>query len=157
MNLRHPDKERDGVKLWHTRTDEMGLSREEREIHIDSWLLEGPFHPVWNYWVLSAISLVEADGFPPSNKQYPEAEYEIMIVTLDPEHEPDPESKENHLLTPPDLVYQLDGISRDEVREILGLMVEAILQGKASPDVDYRQWWVSSLDATVQHYKEGKH
>jgi len=104
------------------------------------------------------VDLIARPGQPAPYLQFPGAEFEIIILSIDPDWEPDPDAEPGKVpyLTPPDLTYQLDGLSREAVAEIVELMIDRICEG-LSPDSDLRGFWTDALDATVRHYKEGRH
>jgi hypothetical protein len=108
---------------------------------------------------VALISLHEVPGIPPAQKSYPDAEYELMIASLNPECcPPDPDMPgQLMVLTPIDLVYQFDVRDQEAAEEIADLAVKAIVQGKLSPDQDYRPVWQQVLKTTVDHYKQGIH
>lgn len=153
--LRPPDKVGSMAKAWRSR---VRPTRPEHEASIAAWFVQGPFHPFWSWWLISAVSLRDIPGAEPAKKRYPEAEWEIMILSLDPNfYPPSLDAAPQHFLTPPDLVYQFDGIAENQVEEVVELMIEAMINGRISPDQDYRGVWERSLRETVRHYKEGKH
>jgi hypothetical protein len=153
--VRDPDFRGVGTQAWRSR---LQSDAPEHQAHLAGWVINGPFHPFWSYWVLGVVSLAEMPGVAPPNKVYPEAEYEIMIVSCDPEHPtPDPDEAGWVTLSPADLVYQFDGVTDEQAIEIAELMVRQIVAGEMSPDSDYRAEWKRRLDTTVEHYKEGKH
>lgn len=137
--------------------------RPSKAATVVSWLLNVPgAHPFWAYWTITVISLRDLPGVPPANKKYPEAEYEFMILAVNPEAcpEPDPavvELEGHPYLEPVDVIEQYHGISdADSVRLAEGA-VHAILAGHVSPDQDYRRAWKALIAGTVQHFSEGKH
>lgn len=145
---------------------------------IDNWLVNGPFHPLWSWWMVAVVHLRPIPGAPPPNLQYPEAEYEFMILSMDPggEHregeakerptEPDVDGFEATgdgvrylpgFLQPPDAVVQFHGVDDDEAREVCQLAVNAIVSGQASPDSDWRSWWEKAIPNTVKHIRGEPH
>ncbi len=96
---------------------------------------------------------------PPAFKQYPEAEYELMIVSLNPDSDPpDPDLPESlDFLTPIDLQFHFDGVSDEQALEITEMAIHAIVEGKMSPDQDFRNVWKETLTNTLAHYKQGLH
>ena len=143
--MRLPDLEQGGIKAW--RLEPSGAT-------VAHWLVQGAFHPAWNQWIVACITLADSPGFPPAKRHYPEAEHEIDILSLNPEH-PFIEGEELHWLTPPDLTCQFDGVTDAQATEVVEGMVRAILSGEASPDSDWRSWWETSIAATVAHFKAG--
>jgi hypothetical protein len=148
-------------RAWKSRFDPAKAEHKDHTAAVAgaSWLVNGPFHPLWNWWAIAAISLRDIHGVPPANKRYPEAEWELMIIALDPACcPPDPDIEgQLRYLTPIDVVFQFDGVSEDVVREIVEMAVKAICDGRLSPDRDFRSAWQVTLNATVEHYKSGHH
>lgn len=161
--MRAADKSSRIARAWEwTLPPEADDSPEEaaaRESTVATWFVNGPFHPHWAWWVVLCIDLINRPGLPPPHLQYPGAEFEVLILSISPDWKPDVDAKPGQVpyLTPPDLTYQFDGIPREKAEEIVGLMVEAIVQGAISPDSDYRERWRQHLDETVKHYREGRH
>lgn len=175
--MREPDKS--GVaKAWR-----IDPNAEQIQAHIESfgypptgigptWLIHGPYHPFWSWWYAALITLDEVPGVPSAHKQYPEARYELMIMSLNPGGNPDlgrpavPDLEKLEagdtmgglpgFLTPPDLQYQFHGVDDEQAVAILETVVDAIVSGH-SCDSDFRDWWRRSLDATVEHYEMGMH
>lgn len=120
-------------------------------------------HPLWDHWIITAVHLRDIEGAPPAKKQYPEAEYELMILALNPEENPaeiDPDNLPRPLpwLSPPDAIVQFhcNGMDQAAVR-ITQLVIETIGRGRVSPDQDFRSFWEQSIKTTAQHYREGRH
>lgn len=129
---------------------------------ISSWLVNMPgAHAFWAYWTLSIVSLRDFPGVPPANKRYPEAEYEFMIMAINPEACPNPDpdlvADGYPWLEPLDVVEQFHGISEMDCRRLAEGAVKTILSGKISPDQDYRSAWKALIAGTVQHLVEGRH
>lgn len=144
-------------RAWEMRAGPQ--ARQEQSASLIGYVLHGPWHPFWHWWMVSVVHLRPIDG-QAANKRYPEAEYEFMIVSIDPETPPDPAEtfpQDVKYLTPIDVVEQFDGVSDDDARGICTAAVRAITQGGASPDQDYRSWWADAIRHTVEHYKAGLH
>jgi hypothetical protein len=172
--MREPDFS--GIaKVWQIRHQP-----EMKTAHADSWgyasgslcdfIVHGPYHPLWSWWYIGLVHLRPIEGAPPANKQYPEAEYELMCLSLNPRGEsgrpkiPDLEKLEagdvEHglpgFLTPPDWVVQFHGVTDEQARKIATIAVKIIAEGQ-SCDSDFRQWWKHSISETARHYREGLH
>ena len=127
---------------------------------LDTWLVNGPYHPFWSWWHVGVISLGDIEGAPPAAKQYPGAEYEFAIFSLD--GEPDVDAVERGdldnrgftFLSPPDVLFQFGGVTDEQAIEISEKAVRAIVEG-ASCDSDFRSWWEATLTKTVEHYRRG--
>lgn len=115
-------------------------------------------HPVWNQWMLGLVHLRDIDGVKPAAKAYPEAEFEVVVHALDPQHQvTDPNAAERlYLLTPPDVVKQFHGVSDEVATFIVERLVEQVVAGHLSPDQDHRTMWNRMIDSTVAHFR-GEH
>jgi hypothetical protein len=86
------------------------------------WLIDAPHsHPFWPWHVLALVHLRDIEGqSKPAHKRYPEAEYELLILAIDPEVcPPDPDDYDGGFtLSPPDVMEQFDvkGSDRDAIR-----------------------------------------
>jgi hypothetical protein len=163
------------VRAWKLPNPEPGVGEPAWQATIRCWYLNGPFHPAWSWWQIGVVHLRDIDDVPPANLAYPEAEYELMIVSFNPEAgEPDIDKAdraerwakegESMYLSPPDCARHfhldptLDQGTRDlQAAEICDLVVKAIVNKGMSPDSDYRSAWHEVIDTTAQHYREGLH
>jgi len=120
------------------------------------------YHPLWNHWYVSLISLEEIPGVPSAKKYYPEATYEIMVVALNPDKPlPDPDrihEKTSHILRPIDGIYQFHGVTDDEAKEMVTDLVKEIVAGQLSPDSDFRETWrlkIAKRTGLISNRKRG--
>jgi hypothetical protein len=160
--MREPDQQSPYARAWN-----LDISKAPegptKPAAVSSWLVNMPgAHAFWSYWTLSIISLRDLPGVPPAKKKYSEAEYEFMILAIDPERCPNPDPdviivKGYPWLTPVDVIEQFHGISEMDCRRLAEGAVRAILSGQISPDQDYRSAWKSLIAGTVQHFVEGRH
>lgn len=164
--MREPDLA--GVaRAWRISEDPRVQERHIREFGhehtgLQTWLINGPYHPFWSWWHVGVISLRDFEGMPPAQKQYPAAEFEFAIYSLD--GTPDIEAIERgdldnrgfKFLSPPDVVFHFDGVNDRQAVEICDAAVQLIVRGQ-SCDSDFRRFWDGSLRATVEHYKKGGH
>jgi hypothetical protein len=158
------------VRVWdvaHT-PEAVAAGPPAAEAGLGTWLVNGPFHPFWNWWMLGVVHLRPIEGMADPPKRYPEAEYELMIVSLNPGRgEPDVDAIERgedwgdldapKFLTPPDLVFHFHGVTDEMARDIGEAAARAIASGHLSPDSDWRNLWIQSLRGTVAHFIEGVH
>jgi hypothetical protein len=135
-----------------------------------TWIVNGPYHPLWSWWHVGVIHLRDIPGAPPANKQYPEAEYEFAIYSLDPSGKdgrpkaPDidlieaGETKRGFpgFLSPPDVQFHFHRVTDEQAIKICNRAVEHIVGGR-SCDSDYREWWKAALAGTVEHFVLGVH
>jgi hypothetical protein len=140
---------------------EMGPEhRRDQDASIIGYVLNGPWHPLWSWWMVSVVHLRDLPGMTPAKKHYPEAEYEFLIVSIDPQTRPDPDRpfpQNVKYLTPVDVCEQFHGVTDDQAAEICTAAIRAITRGSASPNQDYRSWWKDAIAKTVEHYKAGVH
>jgi hypothetical protein len=156
--MREPDVTGPAGKAWIMTA---AASQPDHQAHLESWLLQVPgAHPLWQHWVMALVHLRDVPGVKPAHRQYPEAEHELLILSLDPGHPANPDlaaGERLHFLTPPDLVHQFHGLTDDRARQLGTMAVRAICNGHLSPDQDFRSVWRTVIDATVAHYRQGAH
>lgn len=126
------------------------------------WLIYQPgVNAFWSYWRMDLIHLRPIEGVRPAHKHYPEAEYEMIFVALDPDSTPNPAYPDTcaRFLDPPDLVYQFHGLNDVQAKHLLELAVRYCCDGGASPDSDWRSRWRDQiLPNTIEHIKNpGSH
>lgn len=135
-------------------------ARPEQGASLVGYAVTGEWHPLWRWWLVSVIHLREVPGTPAPVKRYPEAEYEFIIVSVDPEVDPDPDQpfpQPIKYLSPTDVVEQFHGVTDAQAVEIGTLAVRSIVEGMMSPDQDHRAAWHQVMTSTVDHYRQGLH
>lgn len=160
---------------------ELPLDFPEADETVCHWLITGQrFHPFWTQWILVVVKLREIEGKPPISYQFEGATHEFLIVSLNPEYG----DKEVTLLaagarpvkqwsgpkaymkfalregmpymTPVDVCVQFEATD-DEMRKLAEYACEAIVQGRMSPDQDYREGWKTTLVKTLAHIRGEEH
>lgn len=160
--MREPDQQSAYARAWNLDLSKVP-DRPEKAAMISSWLVNMPgAHAFWSYWTISIVSLRDLPGVKPAQRRYPEAEYEFMILAINPETCPAPDPDDIVVngypwLTPVDVLEQFHGISEMDCRRLAEGAVQAILSGTVSPDQDYRPVWKSLITGTVRHFVEGRH
>lgn len=130
---------------------------------VATWIINGPFNFAWQWWCLSAVHLRQTEGMPEAKVIRDGASHEVLFVSLHPDHVPDIDALDAgdyasiSFLTPVDLTYQVVGLTDEQAAELCGLMIEVILNGRMSPDSDFREAWKPMLDATAEHLRYGTH
>jgi hypothetical protein len=170
--MREPDQRGAAAKAWIISQEQFPVTA---PAFLGVWMVRGEppppelglhpatrsgFHAAWDTWLIQACHLRPAAGVDPPKLHYPEAEYEIIIMALDPAAGPfDPDALPQPVpwMTPLDLVKQFHGCSDEQARRLLGLMVREICAGRMSPDSDYASAWEGVIDQTVSHYRAGLH
>lgn len=142
-------------------TEEMLKEHPDWRGGLDQWLIYVPgAHPFWHSYIVATISLATLEGVKAAVKHYPGAEYEMMILALDPEHPlPDVTSMTSTYrpLLPPNLMKQWHGTTLEQAKEVTELMVRSFVDGYTSPDSDYRRMNELMIDNTVEHMVLGGH
>lgn len=112
---------------------------------------------------MTGLALRDTPGVPTANRSFPGAEYELLVLALDP-GEPIPSPVEAMVgkwatLSPPDQVHQLPGLPDGDatMRELLELAALAVVDGRLIPDQDHREHWREAMRSTVEHFTEGGH
>lgn len=150
--MRAPDFDGVGGSAWtlvHNEREEWAITA------VYSALVFAPHsHPWWPWHLLCVISLCDIPGMKPAVKKYPEAEYEISVLSIDPETYPlDPDKPPFKLLMPPDVVIQFHGINAAKANRLGELAARACADGALNPDVDGRAGWKVAIAETVDHLK----
>lgn len=135
----------------------------DQDATVESWLVQGPWHPLWTYWLVASVHLRDMPGQSrPPVKRFAAATHEFLILSLqsppgiaDVHPDPDDLNTLRHL-DPPDVVTQFVATD-EEARKLVDLAVKAIVLTGKSPDSDYREWWVRSIPRTLEHIRFGKH
>ena len=150
--MRDPDiGKNDGSRAWLVKVDG-GTS-------LTAWLVNRKgAHPLWSWWCVSVVHLRDISGMPPAKKHYPEAEFELMVVAVDPDHSPDPDKAHEGypLLSPVDVVHQFHGLSDTDAIRLCAEAVEAIVEHRISPDQDFRAAWRTNLEFAIERFRTGK-
>lgn len=150
--MREPDLVSEIARAWKFEPDA------DHPTGLGSYVVNGPYHPLWRWWYVGLVSLRDAPGVPPAKKHFPEAEYEILCLSLDPTDGPPNLDKLDvgdlsgmpPWLQPPDWVVQFHRVNDEQAVEILDLAAKAIVNGQ-SCDSDYRSWWQQAIPTTVKH------
>lgn len=168
--MRHHDLGGPAARVW--RLDPTHARRHpDHAASIGAWLVNGPFHPLWSWWMVYVVHLRDVPGqSQPPNLHYPEAAYEFGIVSIDPDvGEPDVDAIErgddwavvkdgvrHKFLSPQDAIVQFDGVDDAGALEVGEAAIRAIVSGAASPDSDYRSYWERTIPATAEHFRPGQ-
>lgn len=166
--MREPDY-KGLARVWRLKhNDRMQAAHSEswgyESSSLADWVINGPYHPFWSWWYLGLVHLRDIPGAPPANKQYPEAQYELMCMSLNPDPKDDRpkvpdiekiESGDIHgglpgFLTPADWVVQFHRVNDKQAIEVAELAASAIAHGQ-SCDSDFRSWWETAIPNTVKH------
>jgi hypothetical protein len=150
-------------RAWRTRLKPIGeRGKPDTDGTVCCWLINAPgAHPFWSYWALSLIHLRPIEGTKQAHKAFETATHELMIMALDPSKPLPPLDVSAdwplHWLTPLDVCQQFEVPSDEAADEIATLCVRSIVDGRISPDQDYRSYWRVSIEATAEHYRTGGH
>lgn len=123
------------------------------------WLVEGPFHILLGQWDVIAVHLRPFEGGPQAVIRVEGASHEIMILSLDPEHPVSPEERERGegKIIQIEVQEQVVGLTDEQAAELVELCVRSIVDGRMSPDRDWRQPWHETIAKTAEHVRFGHH
>lgn len=132
---------------------------------LDMWLMHVPgAHPLWSWYVVSAVSLADIAGVKPATKRTPSSTHELVVIALAPEFQPSDawcsqsdQRWSRHILRPLNLCEQVESFDDEKVNELAFLFVRAFCNGHANPDDDFRSYNKQVFAATVDHLKRGLH
>lgn len=151
-DLKHP---RAPIAAWRCKVPP---TRPDHMAHLAGWLVRGPFHPSWNHWCITLVHLRDISGVPPAKKRHESFTHEILFASLDPrEPTPDPDVGGFVFLEPLDVVEQFGGLADAQAIQLLDMSVRLIVDGRASPDSDWRRFWKQCIANTVEHILTGGH
>lgn len=145
-----PAKPSRDVRAWKIDFADRKVSGE-----IVTWIVNGGFHPFWNWWLIGCAHLRPEEGLPEPNLRWEGATHEIVIVSL--KDGPDIELIEAGAgklatLTPLDLAYQPGGLDDFRAVAIVYEMIDKIIAGDLSPDSDFAAAWRAYLGAEVERF-----
>lgn len=154
--MRHPDQEGPAGRAWLLRA----ADTPENSASLGTWLVNIPgAHAWWEWWVVGVVHLREEDHLPAPRFAYEGAEYEFTILTIDPEEcpSPDPDLVDDgySFLHPADVAEQFHGVSDGDAARITAKAISALVEGRISPDEDFRPAWKTLLEETVRAFKAG--
>lgn len=158
--LRVPDKAGpvpDGDGGWTARRAWLGQMPSEGSPRLRVWLMEVPgAHAFWCHWIVSLVHLRPMEGVRPAVKAYPEAEYELSVMALDPQKPIDIDVKGDFtLLQPLDLVFQFHGVSDANAVALADWYVENVMTNPTlSPDSDFKALWQRRLAIMVDTFQK---
>lgn len=169
--MRDPDLTGPGVCGWKVAYSDATLEAHRREwgsepAGISTWIINGPYHPLWSWWMIGTVHLREEEGTRPPVLHYAGATHEISCFSFDPTDgkRPDIDRLEQGdltarppFLTPPDWVVQFIVADDDQALLVSELVARAIVERGWSCDSDYRERWESTIARTAEHVRLGEH
>jgi hypothetical protein len=102
------------------------------------------------------VHLRAVEGLPPAHFDYPEAEYELNTIALDPQKcPPDVDAFRLPLMMPLDVHEQFHGVTDEQAVAMIERSVEMIVAGELAPDSDFRATWKRYVWGTIEHLTTG--
>jgi hypothetical protein len=132
----------------------MGV-KPEQDATICHWVVEVPWaHPAWHSYSIISQHLRPMDGYDKAIVFHLEdATHELLVFALDPKKDRkrliETGIVERHFLNPPNFAAQFIELDDDLARERIKSTVQEIVDGKLSPDTDYRQMWVKRFGGNM--------
>lgn len=129
------------------------------DVSVALWFLIVPeAHPLWSHYLLSIVSLDQKEGYKEPYKSYPEAEYELVVLPLDREHNPIANEPDSWcFLTPVNLAIQFHGVTREQAAELASNLALDCVIGTLSVEVQglygMRELWNQIVEARLQKYR----
>lgn len=128
---------------------------------VAGWILHAPTaHPFWSWYSACVIHLRGGPGLGPATKRAPEMTHELLVAALHPDHPPvikgfDP--TQLHPLRPPNHVIQFTIDTDAQASQLLELAMRACVNGRISPDSDWRAAWETVVPQTARCIRDGGH
>ena len=130
-----PTYESATTKIWRNEEpndDPFGLAQ---------WIVFAPWvHPLWSYHFVGIVHLRDVEPHPPANLQFEGATHEFMVLSLDPNHEPQGFDSLKYLM-PQSIAQQFTATNDAEALEWIELLLDNVLNQKLSIDSDNRSQW----------------
>jgi len=119
-------------------------------------------HPFWDKYLLSVIHLRDIEGEEPARKDYPEAEYELMVHALNPEKNPTHKDRETwQLLRPVNIQEQFHGVDDDQAAYIGELAAKTCIDAYLFIEPEgirgAREFWTKAIAGTIDHFTNPNH
>jgi hypothetical protein len=133
--------------------------RTEYSASIATWFIRAPaWHPFWSCYMLGLVHLRDMSGVKPANKDYPEAEFEVMVWALNPELNPSPADRSTWgMLDPINVRVQFHGIGDDDARTLAAALVRGVVHGSLNPEPSgisgAREYWTKAVRDTADHFR----
>lgn len=121
-------------------------------------IVSNTFHVGWTQWVCTMVSLRERKGLPKAKKQFPEAEYEMIVQAVSPDtpiliRETDFSGISFYASL--ESVVQFHGTGNGQANELVAGMMQLIADGRISPDADYRGSWTQEVQRMAHEMRRG--
>lgn len=160
QSIREPDLKGERWSAWRCDLSQLVHHVPQQAATMALWLLHCPgAHPMWSYYVMCLIHLRPIPGeTQPAHREYPEAEYELIVGAVDPKVEPDPDDIEGfarRVMSPLDQRDQFHGVTDRHACHVVELMARACTDEILCPESGFRQLWQSTLHNTISHYSGG--
>lgn len=160
--MREPDFSGARGRAWRIEIRPEDRRTRDVDATLAGWHLHCPHaHPLWSWYMITLIHLRDMPGqSKPPTKHYPEAAYEVLVMSLNPEHplrEPGRVQHPLYYLSPFDHILQFHGTTDEQAIRVIELYVRACTTGMLSPDQDYREVWRSLMAQTIEHVVRGHH
>ncbi len=112
------------------------------------WVVEARWaHPIWHSYFVGCVALRDMPGVPPAKIHLHGATHEVLVYALNPEHR----RAVNDLtpyLTPGNFHGQWRAGSDAEAASFIEDTVKLIVEGRLSPDTDFRRDWIARFSAS---------
>jgi hypothetical protein len=153
IEMRLPDMTGvNGRRAWRSRVPNAGSAR------LATWIMDVPFaHPAWRYWIATVVTLKPIEGVAEAFKQYPEAEYQVLVAALYTGGSDivDIDRGRWSLLEPVDFLYQFHGVTNQDAEAMLYDYTRAVVErGVMSPDADYRRSWGEWFHSLLRQFRD---
>lgn len=151
--MREPDKKGSSAEAWKLPSPRK-LATKDQEATLAVWLVQGPFHPIWDKWLVSMIHLRDIPGVRPAEKK-PGMTHEIVMVAVHPTADVSVDEPPNSvpLLEPVDQVIQFAAATDEMAQQVFEEVIDLICRG-ASPDQDYRAAWNQVIPEIAQRMRD---
>lgn len=149
------------IKKWSGRLGTADLYEIEHPTALVTWFMHIPgAHIWWQHYQLSVVHLRDIPGEQTAKKQYPEAQYELLIIALDPHKNPVPDDPKTwHHLLPANVSVQFHGVTDAQAIDIGDKAVVCCIDGQLFVEPSgingAREQWVTAVRNSARELAAG--
>jgi hypothetical protein len=161
---KQPDIHIGNRRIWEARYIPRPEDLLDWSASLGRWVMHIPdAHPLWSWFVADMIHLRDIPGVKPAHKRVPDAGHEFMIFALHPDWKPTVDPRGVRLsdgtlafMSPYECEFQFAGCTDEAAIQLANRAVQAIANGRLTPDSDRRMYFEAQLTQLVDHM-QGKH
>lgn len=126
------------------------------EVQVSSWFMCLPGQGInYDKFILSMISLKDCPGLPPAHRRYAAAEFELIVVALNPEGNPDVKDPGSWWhMAPLNVEHQFHGVDRAQAARMADRLALACTEGRLLAETQAYVQFTDGRDAKMMFIRE---